>query len=486
MECWNSDKLREIESKLSEVFDTEMKVKNYDCDVVPSVEELEDVNKGLVVSCSILFVDIRGSTSLSDSSWAKSMAKIYRAFVRAVVMSINYSGGNVRQIVGDRVMGVFVDDEYRKSTEKALESARAILTVIYNYFNPKCQATVNGKQIECGIGIDYGNVLLTQVGMKLKEEESKELVWAGKIANVASKHTDMAEPGEIFVTQRFFDHLPSQFKKDHNEKDLWDYVVRFKNVDFFKGYAIKHHYLDCFQHKQEIRDNDNADIGKTAVRLKQFPNIKDTDFTPIQKADQILTLAFQKMEDVVRKSDELKNLENELLKREKTIQKKESELNTKEKTINQRKITAEYEIKSTILYDQLDSLTLEGFRTLYDEVVILGNKIGKSKIQVKNDLCYWKLISFLEDKDIGWAFSLIKELLRNKESNKFFGVPNPIVVEKIVKKLNKKKDYIELIQFTMKHYSKEYTTHDKEEIMDSLIRLGVSPDDALMLAQINI
>ncbi|ASB89329.1 MULTISPECIES: adenylate/guanylate cyclase domain-containing protein [Bacillus] len=485
MENWKLDKLEEIKYKLSEVFDSEMKVQDYDGGVVPSVEELEDVNIGLVVSCSILFVDIRGSTSLSDSSWAKSMAKIYRAFVRAIVMCINYSGGSVRQIVGDRVMGVFVDDEDRKSTEKALEAARAILTVIDNYFNPKCQETVNGKQIECGIGIDYGNVLLTQVGMKLREEESKDLVWAGKIANIASKHTDMAEPGEIFITQRFFDGLPFQFKKDHSGNDLWNNVLRFKNEDFFKGYVIKNYYLDCFQHEQEIRDNDNVNDEKT-VRLKAIPNIKDNEITPIQKADQVLTLAFQKMEDIVRKQDELKSLEKELLKRGERIQKKESELNIKEKTISQRKITAEYEIKTKILYDQLDTLTLEGFRSLYDEVVILGNKIGKSNVQVKNDLHYWKLISFLEDKDIGWAYRLIKEQLRNSESKKCFEMPNPMVVEKIVKRLNKIEEYIELIQYTMKHYSKDYVAYDKNDIKDSLIRLGVSPDYALELAQINM
>ncbi|MGE7843086.1 hypothetical protein ACQKNX_20150 [Lysinibacillus sp. NPDC093712] len=138
--------LLEISDKIIEVLDSPMEVEEYEGDVVPAVEDLTDANEGLLVECAILFVDIRGSTTLSDTSWAKSMAKIYRAFVRAMVLCVYKSGGRVRQIVGDRVMGVFVNDKEKKGTEKALEAARAIITIIDYYFNPECRKKLMEKK----------------------------------------------------------------------------------------------------------------------------------------------------------------------------------------------------------------------------------------------------------------------------------------------------------------------------------------------------
>jgi len=268
MHEWTVEELDEIKEKIKEVLDVQMEVEEYKGDVVPTVDDLDDANEGLLVDCAILFVDIRGSTTLSDTSWAKSMAKIYRAFVRAMVMCVYNSGGRVRQIVGDRVMGVFVNDEEVKATEKALQSAKAILTVVEKYFNPECKRKVNGKVIQCGVGIDYGKILLTQVGMKAEQEEAKDLVWAGKIANIASKHTDMAEAGEIFVTNRYYDNLPSTYKGEDSE---WEAVIRLKGDSLFEGYANTNYYLDCINEEEtedfgeEIRSlsfNDNSVNGK--------------------------------------------------------------------------------------------------------------------------------------------------------------------------------------------------------------------------------
>ena len=68
-------------------------------------------------------------------------------------------------------MGVFIDsvDEsgiiVEKAVDKAINTARSLLTVIDYSLNKYLKSKVNGKIIECGIGIDYGKVLVTQVGM---------------------------------------------------------------------------------------------------------------------------------------------------------------------------------------------------------------------------------------------------------------------------------------------------------------------------------
>lgn len=56
-----------------------------DTDVPPTIEDMEDNNKTYVIQSAILFIDIRKSTYLTENSQAKSMVKIYRAFMRMAV-----------------------------------------------------------------------------------------------------------------------------------------------------------------------------------------------------------------------------------------------------------------------------------------------------------------------------------------------------------------------------------------------------------------
>lgn len=67
--------------------------------------------------------------------------------------------------------GVFIDsidengDIIDSAADKAINAARSLQTVIDCSLNKYLKTNVNGKVIECGIGIDYGKVLVTQVGI---------------------------------------------------------------------------------------------------------------------------------------------------------------------------------------------------------------------------------------------------------------------------------------------------------------------------------
>ena len=68
-------------------------------------------------------------------------------------------------------MGVFIDSADKNgnivdsAADKAINAARSLQTVIDYSLNKYLKTNVNGKIIECGIGIDYGKILVTQVGM---------------------------------------------------------------------------------------------------------------------------------------------------------------------------------------------------------------------------------------------------------------------------------------------------------------------------------
>lgn len=462
MSTFINDNLKEIGDKITEVLDTPMEVEDYEGDVVPSVEDLDDSNEGLLVNCAILFVDIRGSTTLSDTSWAKSMAKIYRAFVRAMVLCVYKSGGNVRQIVGDRVMGVFVNDEEKKATEKALEAARAIVTTIDYYFNPECRKKVNGKEIQCGVGIDYGKVLLTQVGMKAQDEEAKDLVWAGKIANMASKHTDLAEPGEIFITKRFYDGLPAYFK---TEEIGWKSIIRLKGNSFFEGFVKENFYLDCVI--EESNTENTFEISKDTISLNSSTeglNTSDVINSIVQGTQKQTELLLQRFESVVRREVALEEREQKLQNKYKELALKEQSLSEKKQSLDEsqssitreiefKKNEVEFNLRAEFLSNNLKTFVFEKALEEIKYLIGLGKKIGKTHLELKkHKLYYWRLVPYTKEHNLNLAFNLIEEYFDNFQIS-YSGLPYESDITDVVKRTGKQREFYDLIKNNLQNFS---------------------------------
>lgn len=125
--------------------------------------------------------------------------KIYRSYIRTVVQAIRYSGGVVRDFMGDGVLSVFVDDEEGKSEDKAVHAARYITTAIDKILNPKLDESIKHR-ISCGIGIHTGDISLSKVGMKGKEQDDTAenefgIAWIGNSTNLACKYSNAVNCG---------------------------------------------------------------------------------------------------------------------------------------------------------------------------------------------------------------------------------------------------------------------------------------------------
>ena len=240
------DKLDDRIKKITEQAVNEIEINS---ELPPTIEQLEDNNKSYSIKAAILFIDIRKSTYLTENSQAKSMVKIYRSFMRMAVDCVRKNGGVTRQFLGDRIMGVFIDSTDDKgnivdsASDKAINAARSLLTMIDYSLNKYLKSNVNGKIIECGIGIDYGKVLVTQVGMYgLENDDNREnevdCVWVGNTTNYASKYSDIASGGEIFISDNVFTQLSEEYK------DKFIRSAKYKGSKLFPGYVAKDYYLD--------------------------------------------------------------------------------------------------------------------------------------------------------------------------------------------------------------------------------------------------
>ena len=203
----------------------------------------------LIETC-VLYVDIRKSTSLSFQHKPKTLAKLYSSFVRGIIKCAEYYNGRIRNIIGDRVMILFDPQDCFKN---AVNTAILINTFASYILNRHFKY----NEVSCGIGIDYGQMLVTKIGtVKRGSERSdyRSLVWLGTPANIASKLTDIANkkiPRTIVNVGKYY---PLTNNWSWSEKEIDEFfeglemtysqpiIARFKESfvqSFFKSVAYR-------------------------------------------------------------------------------------------------------------------------------------------------------------------------------------------------------------------------------------------------------
>lgn len=309
----------DIDKRIESIIKQPVEEINIDVELPPTIDELEDSNKTYSIMATILFIDIRKSTYLTEISQAKSMVKIYRAFMRMAVDSVRKNGGVTRQFLGDRIMGVFLDskdenDMVNLGVDKAVNCARTLQTIIDFSLNKHLKNNVNNKIIECGIGIDYGKVLVTKVGMygveknELKENET-DCVWVGKTTNYASKYSDIAKGGEIFISDNVYKNISAELK-DNVE---WQKCSRYKGNKLFRGYIKEGYYLDFYTELGNAVKTENSEsCCENDIKLDEaIEKIEETNEVLRKKNEELITKEIKlnsKDDDIKRK---IKRLEIE-------------------------------------------------------------------------------------------------------------------------------------------------------------------------------
>ena len=303
MEFCKSD-FDKVDKRIKKITEETVEQIEVNSELPPTIEQLEDNNKTYSVMAAILFIDIRKSTYLTENSQAKSMVKIYRAFMRMAVDCVRKNGGVTRQFLGDRIMGVFIDscdddgNIIDSAANKAINASRSLQTVIDYSLNKHLKNNVNGKIIECGIGIDYGKVLVTQVGMYGVEndenrENEVECVWVGNTTNYASKYSDIACGGETFISESVFKYMADEHKKFFNKS------AKYKGTKLFQGYVTRDYYLNFSE-----------------------------DLVKVSKKEEDSTVEISTFEQLAYGIKEIKRLQNSLIQREKEISVFEEKLRT--------------------------------------------------------------------------------------------------------------------------------------------------------------
>jgi class 3 adenylate cyclase len=188
----------QLKNELKQILDQNINVINQDGFL--DKNQIPSGSKVYNIEASLMFVDIRSSTVLTDSIGRKNMVKIYKMFTNLCKKAINDYNGSILQIVGDGILCGFTNDTTGNSGQRAVDAALTIHTYIAESMNSLLN---KDWKIGCGIGIRTGHVYVT----RLTTDNGSEVAYPSDITNYASKFCSKAKEEQIILDSKTYEHL---------------------------------------------------------------------------------------------------------------------------------------------------------------------------------------------------------------------------------------------------------------------------------------
>jgi class 3 adenylate cyclase len=161
----------------------------------------------ITIDATVLFADLRGYTSLSQSQSPDAMSGLLDAFYDECAGAIWECDGLLNKTIGDAVMAVFnfpirQDDH----TRQAVLAARAI----QERWSARHQTLVEtlglaDGALGIGVGIHCGELSFGEFG-----RSHRDLTAIGTVVNTASRAQSAAAAGEILLTQAVYDRVQAE------------------------------------------------------------------------------------------------------------------------------------------------------------------------------------------------------------------------------------------------------------------------------------
>jgi len=146
---------------------------------------------GTELEISMLFVDVRGSTTIAENTSPEDFGKLIKKFYRTAAEVFYKNYGLVEKLVGDEVAGFFVPGFAGKAHAKAaLETGKQIMAAL-GY------GTSSKPWIPAGMGINTG---VAYVGSVHTEGDVSDIAILGDAVNTTARLTSQANPGEILIS----------------------------------------------------------------------------------------------------------------------------------------------------------------------------------------------------------------------------------------------------------------------------------------------
>jgi adenylate cyclase len=167
------------------------------CTICETMFERVMKARQIEIDATILFADLRGYTSLSQSQPSGAIAALLDAFYDVCGEAIWEHDGIINKTMGDAVMAVFnFPIRHGDHAAQAVAAARRIQELWRSRRDELShEFGVEAAKIGVGIGLDTGKVNFGEFG-----RTHQDLTAIGTVVNVASRAQGAAAPDQILMT----------------------------------------------------------------------------------------------------------------------------------------------------------------------------------------------------------------------------------------------------------------------------------------------
>ncbi len=151
-----------------------------------------ETESGAEVELSLLFADVRGSTTLAQQMSVSEFRGLIQRFYQVTSKVLVEYNAMVNRLMGDQVIGLFVP------RFAGLLHAKLAITAAQNMMRVTSQGDRANPRIPMGIGIHTGVAYVGSVGTN---KGVNEIAVLGPAANLAARLSSLAADGEILVSE---------------------------------------------------------------------------------------------------------------------------------------------------------------------------------------------------------------------------------------------------------------------------------------------
>jgi len=150
---------------------------------------LRENHGGAEIECSLLFADVRGSTTLAERMSPTAFNRLMGWFFDVSADVLVAHDAFVDKFVGDEIIGIFVPAMATEAhARRAVDAATALMQRM-------ARSRVEDRSIPIGAGVSTGTAYVGSIG----SGSDTELTAMGDIVNTTARLASAAAPGEILV-----------------------------------------------------------------------------------------------------------------------------------------------------------------------------------------------------------------------------------------------------------------------------------------------
>jgi len=158
---------------------------------------------------AVLFVDIRGFTTMSESLQPEQVVDILNEYLNLTSQSIFHNQGTLDKFIGDATMAVFnapmdLDDYVFKAVCAAYDMRKGAEVL------EKKLTEQFGNSVQFGIGVNCGPAIVGNIG----SEKRMDYTAIGDTVNTAARLESNAKRGEILISEAVYERVKDRIEAE--------------------------------------------------------------------------------------------------------------------------------------------------------------------------------------------------------------------------------------------------------------------------------